>query len=326
MSYSSFDLIDKSTGADGNGTRYFPLRRAENATQYTLGRAFFQDAYVIADYERSTFSISQAVFPDITTKENLVPILPYNVTHNHPTDDNRHGKSKNAVIAGAVAGAVIFVILCITVVMFVRRKRSQQAQQALKSSTSNADGSSNEYFKPELDTGVTHEKYEVAADDDDTKVSDQPPLPSQLGGAEKYELASPIDSSSGADAMGSCGVSDVNIWIAAELPAAETAQEVHARNKHDLNIHSLVEQRSERGRVGGQGVASGCEESEQTHGRFEQGRDQETKDTRQRSNVANTFSPISPISEMEGTPLSSSSMTDWSGSNRTFSCNWRDVF
>lgn len=36
-------------------TRYFPLRRAANSTQYTLGRAFFQEAYVIADYDAQKF-------------------------------------------------------------------------------------------------------------------------------------------------------------------------------------------------------------------------------------------------------------------------------
>lgn len=45
LPYASFDLL-ASYPLVPNNTRYFPLLRAENATQYTLGRAFLQEAYV----------------------------------------------------------------------------------------------------------------------------------------------------------------------------------------------------------------------------------------------------------------------------------------
>ena len=58
LPYSAFDLM-----ADyplmPNASRYFPLMRATNDTQYTLGRTFLQEAYLIADYERFNFSVSQ---------------------------------------------------------------------------------------------------------------------------------------------------------------------------------------------------------------------------------------------------------------------------
>ena len=57
-----------------NKTHYFPIRRASNETQYTLGRTFFQHAYVIADYERQNFRVAQAVFPKSSTTD-LRPIL-----------------------------------------------------------------------------------------------------------------------------------------------------------------------------------------------------------------------------------------------------------
>jgi hypothetical protein len=45
-----------------NATRYFPLRRAANETQHTLGRTFLQEAYLTVDYERGNFTVSQCTF------------------------------------------------------------------------------------------------------------------------------------------------------------------------------------------------------------------------------------------------------------------------
>jgi hypothetical protein len=47
-----------------NDTRYFPIRRAESPTQFVLGRAFLQNAYLIVDYDRRSFSVHQAKFSD----------------------------------------------------------------------------------------------------------------------------------------------------------------------------------------------------------------------------------------------------------------------
>jgi hypothetical protein len=43
LPYASFDLT-ASPPLVQNSTRYFPLKRAANETQYTLGRAFLQEA------------------------------------------------------------------------------------------------------------------------------------------------------------------------------------------------------------------------------------------------------------------------------------------
>lgn len=45
LPYAAFDL-NVSFPLVANSTSYFPLKRAANDTQYTLGRAFFQEAYV----------------------------------------------------------------------------------------------------------------------------------------------------------------------------------------------------------------------------------------------------------------------------------------
>jgi hypothetical protein len=66
LPYDAFDLqlsypyLPNTTYADPS-KYYFPLRQAANETQYVLGRAFLQEAYLITDYERNNFSIHQAV-------------------------------------------------------------------------------------------------------------------------------------------------------------------------------------------------------------------------------------------------------------------------
>lgn len=44
----------------GFNVSYFPIRRAANGSQYVLGRAFLQEAYLIVDWERNKFNLSQA--------------------------------------------------------------------------------------------------------------------------------------------------------------------------------------------------------------------------------------------------------------------------
>ena len=77
LPYASFDLVASYpfAGIGMNETiRYFPLRRAQDATQYTLGRVFLQESYLIVDYERKNFSLSQALFPTSGTSSNIVAI------------------------------------------------------------------------------------------------------------------------------------------------------------------------------------------------------------------------------------------------------------
>ena len=46
LPYASFDLQATSPAVTEH-SRFFPLRRAANITQYTLGRTFMQEAYVL---------------------------------------------------------------------------------------------------------------------------------------------------------------------------------------------------------------------------------------------------------------------------------------
>ena len=56
LPYASFDLL-ASYPMVLDSTRYFPLQRATNYTQYTLGRTFLQEAY---DFNRNTLKALRA--------------------------------------------------------------------------------------------------------------------------------------------------------------------------------------------------------------------------------------------------------------------------
>ena len=124
--YNSLSLIDKSPslGIDPNGSRYFPLRQAENSSQYTIGRAFFQNAYVIADYERRNFSVHQAILPNLNTKQDIVTIqsLSANGTTDRKSKTPHTKEISNSVIAGIVVAVVTPILVAITTITWCRRE------------------------------------------------------------------------------------------------------------------------------------------------------------------------------------------------------------
>lgn len=127
LPYGAFDL-QASNPIYPNGTNYFPLRPASKENQYTLGRAFFQEAYLLVDFEQRNFSVSQALFP-----ANLAPNI-VTIDHSSPsstsiTNTNTPSAihTKHALSAGAIAGIAIgssalFILLCIIAFFLLRRK------------------------------------------------------------------------------------------------------------------------------------------------------------------------------------------------------------
>lgn len=65
LPYASFDLLASPPRVVGNATKYFPLKRAANDTQYTLGRTFLQEAYVSSSIITVPFGESDESIPDI---------------------------------------------------------------------------------------------------------------------------------------------------------------------------------------------------------------------------------------------------------------------
>ena len=142
MHYGSFDLIADYPVVN-NATRYFPLKQAQNDSQYTLGRAFLQDAYVIADYDRSNFSVSQAVFPNGSNTQQIVAI--------YRPGDILPPTSRKTLSTGAIIGVVIGAVVSSSVVVFtVIRCRVRKRPDEYASETSSRDqGMDSAGSKPE---------------------------------------------------------------------------------------------------------------------------------------------------------------------------------
>ncbi|KAI9714184.1 MAG: hypothetical protein M1828_001199 [Chrysothrix sp. TS-e1954] len=128
LPYQAFDLNAQPPLVD-NSTNYFPIKRAANESQYVLGRTFFQEAYVIADFEHSNFSVSQTNFVR-GQRAAITAIQPSSAPTvvPHSKDSSNH--------AGAIAGAVVGVVVVLAIIALAaffllrRRRRRRQAHEA----------------------------------------------------------------------------------------------------------------------------------------------------------------------------------------------------
>ncbi|CAK1357757.1 unnamed protein product [Cercospora beticola] len=140
LPYAAFDL-EATYPFYQNATRYFPIRRAANHTQYTIGRTFFQEAYVIADFGRNNFTVAQASFDNLDT-ESLVAIdkPPANSTSSsqkEPSSSGLGGGAIAGIVIGAVAGLAIIGLLLWFFVF--RKKRVETPDENVEDSAYQAD-------------------------------------------------------------------------------------------------------------------------------------------------------------------------------------------
>lgn len=145
--YAAFDLQIGWPVYDRT-VNYFPIRRG-NSSQYTLGRSFLQQAYIIVDYDNSNFTVAPATFPDTTVKPHLVAIV---------AQSNNSGKpsslSTGAIVGIAVGGIILLVLAIFALFWFLRRRRRKP--KATKPSELHAN---------ELGTDSTYSKVHEADGD-----------------------------------------------------------------------------------------------------------------------------------------------------------------
>ena len=171
--YAAFDL-NASFPLVKAESRYFPLQRAADDNAYTLGRTFFQEAYMIANFEDSTFSISQATF-DASVPSHIVPIAA-STTGTSPSSPSgtiikSSGNGSKGIGTGAIAGvaiaiALVGIIVAIVAYIYMRRRlrdrklSEQTAHGAVTYDPSEMDDtlqrdSSDEHSDPKKATTVT---------------------------------------------------------------------------------------------------------------------------------------------------------------------------
>lgn len=125
----SFGFPGLNITSDSAPIPYFPVRKAQSSTQYTLGRALLQETYLIVDYERNNFSLSQALFPlDANTVTDLVDIVPPNETSTNTQQD----RLSTAAIIGISVGACLALafIASVTAMYLIRRYYTKQMNMA----------------------------------------------------------------------------------------------------------------------------------------------------------------------------------------------------
>jgi hypothetical protein len=131
LPYSAFDLKAKPPyrGLKAN-SRFFPLRRAANSTQYTLGRTFLQEAYLIVDWERGNFSVSQCSWI-ASGSQQLKTIYPVNGTGSGGMGAGASKMSAlgTAAIAGIVVGATVVACIFGVIAFLIYRRKARQARK-----------------------------------------------------------------------------------------------------------------------------------------------------------------------------------------------------
>ena len=144
LPYAAFDLIAQYPIAV-NSTRYFPLVRAANSTQYTLGRTFFQEAYVTADYERRTFTVSRCTW-DANAQQNITAIKSLAEQQAPPSSTSRH--VSGGAIAGIAIGSILGVAALVVLSYFLYKKLA--ARYLETDDFEKPELGSNQNFPPEL--------------------------------------------------------------------------------------------------------------------------------------------------------------------------------
>lgn len=186
--YGAFDLtLEFPNIMNPNTSNYFPLKRASNSTQYTLGRTFFQEAYLIADYDRQNFTIAPCEW-DATriASQSIKSIIRANETS--LADGGNGGSSNTGAIAGGVVGGVVGLVAIIGLILFlVRRKKKTERQRLAELDSKSASaaggvaGGAAGGHSPETKTST----------DTDGKPFISPPIGGELGGGEIHELTAP---------------------------------------------------------------------------------------------------------------------------------------
>ena len=139
LPYASFDLV-VTPPLIANASRYFPLQRANDESSYTLGRAFFQEAYMFVDFDNQTFSISQANY-DPKIPSHVIAVQSANTSNTTSPGPTGSGISKttgngsSGIGAGAIAGIVIAVVVIAVLLLggwFFLRQRRRRRERALE--------------------------------------------------------------------------------------------------------------------------------------------------------------------------------------------------
>jgi hypothetical protein len=119
LPYAAFDL-QVGWPVYSTNQNYFPIRRAASSTQYSLGRTFLQEAYIVVDYERRNFTVAQAVFTDPLPASRIITIS----ANGTSADNSSSGISTGAIAGIAVAGGIIAILVIAGLIWFFKKRKN----------------------------------------------------------------------------------------------------------------------------------------------------------------------------------------------------------
>ncbi|KAI5361136.1 putative aspartic peptidase A1 family, aspartic peptidase domain superfamily [Septoria linicola] len=197
---------------------YFPMRRAANESQFVLGHAFLQEAYLVVDWERQNFTLGQSLHrPGVS--DDLVTIQPLPLVK----------KSSSALpiraIVGIAVGAVIIFALIGAWLWVVRRRKRRQRQTQGVLNDQVQDQSADLGFPLDKKDPATFYEGEAKLAAHDTK------LRAELMSSHMHELPSPCKEKS-----------DMIEIDRAELSGIDSAQQLMSNEVYELPGHESAKQ------------------------------------------------------------------------------------
>lgn len=128
---------------------YFPLKRTEDGNRVIIGRSFFQEAYIITNYETSTFSVHKAKFPEKPLRDTSIQTIAAYDRSPYPGPplqaDNDGASLTQSQIIGMAIGICFISIVAIAIFFIVRRSRRKQR-------AAEAEDNTEENFKDKAST------------------------------------------------------------------------------------------------------------------------------------------------------------------------------
>ena len=203
LPYAAFDLTAHPPYQGlVNTTTYFPLRRAQNDTQYTLGRTFMQEAYITVDYERAKFNLSQVSWvQNAPAKLVTIPAASAGEASDY-SGNTVPSKHRSTVSAGAIGGivagvAVVLGIVAVVALWFLRRKRTSRRSMrgpllGSRASRSTRASTSDETVQGDVSLTTVFPKAELEAPFDAKAMRAR--YADSAGPGSFSELASPVPS------------------------------------------------------------------------------------------------------------------------------------
>ncbi|KAL2011006.1 hypothetical protein VTN00DRAFT_3724 [Thermoascus crustaceus] len=202
LPFSAFDHVlsypfpNLESNYTGPNYPYFPLRRAANNAQYTLGRVFLQEAYLTVDYERRNFSVSQARFASDSSSNVSLIAISRPEDSGLPGPDTGSSSLSTGAKAGIGVGAGVALILILMLIAFWRLGRGKTVNLiAISTDKFRRSKVSLKSWKRSAVTpvellGDKQHPAEAQADSNNTRFELPVPAPVELPGSkvEFYEL------------------------------------------------------------------------------------------------------------------------------------------